>query len=41
MSDELLAAIHRLSQRQAVAVTLRIFEELPYEQIAAAMDCAR
>jgi RNA polymerase sigma-70 factor (ECF subfamily) len=40
MSDELLAAIHRLSHRQAVAVTLRVFEELPYEQIAAAMDCA-
>ncbi len=40
MSDELLAAIHRLSRRQAVAVTLRVFEELPYEQIAAAMNCA-
>jgi RNA polymerase sigma factor (sigma-70 family) len=40
MSDEILAAIHRLSRRQAVAVTLRVFEELPYEQIAAAMDCA-
>jgi RNA polymerase sigma factor (sigma-70 family) len=40
MSDELLAAIHRLSHHQAVAITLRVFEELPYEQIAAAMDCA-
>jgi RNA polymerase sigma-70 factor (ECF subfamily) len=40
MSDEILAAIHRLSHRQAVAVTLRVFEELPYAQIAAAMDCA-
>ena len=39
MSDELLAAVHRLSHRQAVAVTLRVFEELPYEQIAAAMAC--
>jgi RNA polymerase sigma-70 factor (ECF subfamily) len=41
MSDEILAAIHRLSRRQAVAVTLRVFEELPYEEIAAAMDCAQ
>jgi len=40
MSDEILAAIHRLSHRQAIAVTLRVFEELPYEQIAAAMNCA-
>jgi RNA polymerase sigma factor (sigma-70 family) len=40
MYDEILAAIHRLSRRQAVAVTLRVFEELPYEQIAAAMECA-
>jgi RNA polymerase sigma-70 factor (ECF subfamily) len=40
ISDEILGAIHRLSHRQAVAVTLRVFEELPYEQIAAAMDCA-
>jgi RNA polymerase sigma-70 factor, ECF subfamily len=41
MSDEILAAIQRLSRRQAVAVTLRVFEELPYEQIATAMDCAQ
>jgi RNA polymerase sigma-70 factor, ECF subfamily len=41
MSDEILAAIQRLSRRQAVAVTLRVFEELPYDQIAAAMDCAQ
>ncbi len=40
LSDELLAAVHRLSQRQAVAIALRVFEELPYEQIAAAMDCS-
>ncbi|MFI5455684.1 MAG: RNA polymerase sigma factor [Isosphaerales bacterium] len=32
-------AINRLSRRQAVAITLRVFEELPYQQIAAAMDC--
>jgi RNA polymerase sigma-70 factor (ECF subfamily) len=39
LSGEVLAAIHRLSRRQAVAITLRVFEELPYEQIAAAMEC--
>jgi RNA polymerase sigma factor (sigma-70 family) len=39
LTDEILAAIHRLSHRQAVAITLRVFEELPYEQIAAAMHC--
>jgi RNA polymerase sigma factor (sigma-70 family) len=39
LSAEVLAAIHRLSRRQAVAITLRVFEELPYEQIAAAMGC--
>jgi RNA polymerase sigma factor (sigma-70 family) len=40
VAGEILAAIHRLSRRQAVAVTLRVFEELSYEQIAAAMGCA-
>jgi RNA polymerase sigma-70 factor, ECF subfamily len=40
LSGEVLAAIHRLSRRQAVAITLRVFEELPYEQIAAAMRCS-
>jgi RNA polymerase sigma factor (sigma-70 family) len=40
LSSEVLAAIHRLSRRQAVAITLRVFEELPYEQIAAAMHCS-
>lgn len=39
LADEILAAIRRLSHRQAVAITLRVFEELPYEQIAAAMGC--
>ena len=39
LTDELVAAIHRLSQRQAVAFALRVFDELPYEQIATAMDC--
>lgn len=39
LSDAISAAIRRLSRRQAVAVTLRVFEELPYEQIAAAMGC--
>jgi RNA polymerase sigma-70 factor (ECF subfamily) len=40
LSSEILGAIHRLSRRQAVAITLRVFEELPYEQIAAAMQCS-
>jgi RNA polymerase sigma-70 factor (ECF subfamily) len=40
LSGAVLAAIHRLSRRQAVAITLRVFEELPYEQIAAAMRCS-
>jgi RNA polymerase sigma factor (sigma-70 family) len=37
---EILSAISRLSRRQAVALTLRVFEELPYEQVAAAMECS-
>jgi RNA polymerase sigma factor (sigma-70 family) len=36
---EVLAAIGRLSRRQAVTVMLRAFEELPYNQIAAALGC--
>jgi RNA polymerase sigma factor (sigma-70 family) len=40
LAGEVLAAIHRLSRRQAVAIALRVFEELPYEQIAAAMHCS-
>jgi RNA polymerase sigma-70 factor (ECF subfamily) len=40
LTDEILAAIRRLSHRQAMAITLRVFEDLPYEQIAAAMDCS-
>jgi RNA polymerase sigma factor (sigma-70 family) len=40
LTGEVLSAIHRLSRRQAVAITLRAFEELPYEQIAAAMQCS-
>jgi RNA polymerase sigma factor (sigma-70 family) len=36
---EILTAIHRLSRYQAVAITLCVFEELPYDQIAAAMSC--
>jgi RNA polymerase sigma-70 factor (ECF subfamily) len=39
LSGEILAAMNRLSRRQAVAIALRVFEELPYEQIASAMDC--
>jgi RNA polymerase sigma-70 factor (ECF subfamily) len=40
LAREVLAAIHRLSHRQAVAITLRVFEEWPYEQIAADMHCS-
>jgi RNA polymerase sigma factor (sigma-70 family) len=36
---EVLAAISRLSRRQAVTVMLRAFEELPYNQVAAALGC--
>lgn len=39
LSSEIVTAITRLSRCQAVAITLRVFEELSYEQIAAAMDC--
>lgn len=39
LGEEIVAAIRRLSQRQVVAITLRVFEVLPYEQIAAAMGC--
>jgi RNA polymerase sigma-70 factor, ECF subfamily len=39
LSVEILASIDRLSRCQAVAITLRVCEELPYEQIAAAMNC--
>ena len=35
-----LAAIGRLSRRQATAVMLRIVEEQSYEEIALAMDCS-
>jgi RNA polymerase sigma-70 factor, ECF subfamily len=36
---EVLAAIGRLSRRQAVTVMLRAFEELRYNQIATALGC--
>jgi RNA polymerase sigma factor (sigma-70 family) len=39
LSSEIVTAITRLSRCQAAAITLRVFEELPYEQIAAAMNC--
>lgn len=39
LSSQIVTAITRLSRCQAVAITLRVFEELPYEQIAAAMNC--
>jgi RNA polymerase sigma factor (sigma-70 family) len=40
LASEILAAVNRLSRGQAVAFTLRVFEEFPYEQIAVAMGCA-
>ena len=39
LSSEIGTAINRLSRCQAVAITLHVFEEMPYEQIAAAMNC--
>lgn len=40
LAREILTAVNRLSRRQAVAITLRVFEELPYDQVAAAMSCS-
>ncbi len=37
---EVVIAVNQLSRRQALAFTLRVLEELPYEQIAAAMGCS-
>jgi RNA polymerase sigma-70 factor (ECF subfamily) len=37
---EVHAAIRRLSRKQAVAITLRVLEELPYKEVAAAMECS-
>ena len=37
---EVLAAIQRLSRHQATAISLRVFEELPYDQIAASLGCS-
>jgi RNA polymerase sigma factor (sigma-70 family) len=39
LRGEILAAIRRLSRRQAEIIMLRAFEELPYSQIAAALGC--
>jgi RNA polymerase sigma-70 factor, ECF subfamily len=39
LSGEIVTAISRLSRCQALAITLHVFEELPYEKIAAAMNC--
>jgi RNA polymerase sigma factor (sigma-70 family) len=36
---EIQAALGQLSRQQAVAVVLRLCDELPYDQIAAAMGC--
>ncbi len=40
IGEDIVAAVNRLGRRQAVAITLRLFEDLPYEQIAAAMNCS-
>jgi RNA polymerase sigma-70 factor, ECF subfamily len=40
LAREIVTAITQLSHCQAIAITLRVFEELPYEQIAAAMNCS-
>jgi RNA polymerase sigma factor (sigma-70 family) len=40
LTSAILAAVARLSRGQANAFTLRVFEELPYEQIGAAMGCS-
>lgn len=39
LRTEILEAIDRLPRRQATAVLLRVVEERPYEEIAAAMGC--
>lgn len=39
LSSEILTAINRLARCQAIAITLRALEGLPYEEIAAAMNC--
>jgi len=41
LSDLVLAAVNRLSRSQAIAFTLRVFEELSYDQIAAALGCGQ
>jgi len=38
--DRVAAEIDRLPRNQAVALSLRVFEELPYDQIATALGCA-
>ena len=40
LAGELVTAINKLSRSQAAAITLRIFDELPYEEIAAALGCS-
>jgi RNA polymerase sigma-70 factor (ECF subfamily) len=40
LAGELVMAINKLSRRQAVAFTLRILDELAYEEIAAALGCS-
>ena len=37
---QILAAIARLSRNQAAAVLMRLVEELPYREIAAALECS-
>jgi RNA polymerase sigma-70 factor (ECF subfamily) len=40
LAGEIYAAINQLSYCQTVAFTLRVVEELPYDQIAGAMHCS-
>ncbi len=40
LADEIYAAINQLSYCQTAAFTLRVVEELPYEQIATVMRCS-
>ena len=40
LCGEIVRAINRLTRSQAVAFTLRVFERLPYDEIAAALGCS-
>jgi RNA polymerase sigma-70 factor, ECF subfamily len=40
LADEIQNAINRLSLAQALAISLRVFEELSFDEIAAVMSCS-